>query len=243
VPLTIGPLQPAENIDFDKVRENVLNDMRVAMNGWVRGAVHEEAALLSRLIERLGRHRHGCDVGANQHITVKVERFILHRRGARQRDHFGSDFAVTIEIPSSRLIKTAFFQLKIYEGENVEIQAHQVDDAKCVPEVFERGFVLAINRNTLTYRICKLSDIAPRAGTSVLVRTANWHSLSDWVPGWFQCQHGPTSDQANPNRIEARIQQFLVTEQPDLFFEAAEAKPPGPWFPAQAWLKYRFSEH
>src|ERR1043165_7588272 len=103
--------------------------MSSMLTGWLNGGGSDEAALLNRVIDRLGRRRRRCNVGKHHRIIMTSERFFLHRQGERQIDHWGADFAVTIEIPSARFLKTAFFQLKVETEEHLRLESRQVTDA------------------------------------------------------------------------------------------------------------------
>lgn len=104
---------PREDINVDLVLQGILSDMVYVTNGWLNGEPKDEPAFMNRLTERLSRSRRKCNVGVKEPIEVVAEFFPLHRKGPNQVDQYGSDLAVTINVETLDLTKTAFFQLKV----------------------------------------------------------------------------------------------------------------------------------
>jgi hypothetical protein len=54
---------------------------------------------------------------------------MLHRKGSKQVDQFGSDLAVTVRVVGDPFVKTALFQLKRSTGQNCELERRQLEAA------------------------------------------------------------------------------------------------------------------
>jgi len=232
-------------LDFDVILHRLLDDLSQSVRDWKRGAGREEVALLNRITERLSRRRRNCDVGRDYPVRMRATFHELHRAGEESQDHLGSDFAVTINVPEAQLTKTAFFQLKISRKQRLTLFSEQLEQAAVLPAVMERAFVFAIDDSRRSYRMASVRQCKhqmPPGQQTKLFDTSTWDSVSDWVRDWFHCKQGPPTSPGDPHPVEALLQAYELGEEPDLFLGTADTDIPDKWYPAQAWIQYRFEK-
>lgn len=238
---------PAD-MDFDRIMLELLGSIDVALKGWKKGGLLSEEPLMNRIVEPFNRNRRGCDVGAATPLSMTSQVAILHRRGANQTDAFGSDLAITIDIPSRAFRKTALFQLKVANGLSASIERSQINAAHAHPLVQDRSFVMVTDRERLRTRVKSTRDLinAFRPGAETATCDCSpWLSLGQWASQWLSCEVGVPSGYADPNGVEGLLERFIV-EQPDEwvspFGETAQTTDlPERWIPAKVWLVLRFA--
>jgi hypothetical protein len=175
---------------------------------------------------------------------MRSELYHLHRRGENQTDHYGSDFAVTIQVDDARLIKTALFQLKLSDGDTVVLGQSQLRDAANTPLLSSRSFVLGVNGQNGSFRVQPVKlclndfQINQREKT---FQIDGWESVVQWVIGWFKCERGLPSKPQDPKGIEACLEHLRMIDEPKMLGDVWEANWPKEILPTKAWLKYRFT--
>jgi hypothetical protein len=198
------------SLNFDRVLEALLDDMAKATDGWANGSPLDEMALMNRITEKLTRKRRRCDVGAEFPVELHAEFFDLHRRGEAQVDKFGSDLAVTVQIPSDGFVKTAFFQLKVSRDYQATLNINQLDQAAVI-RVAERSFVLAVDAKRFGYRVKSLGECRSEIPTGHATKqfdTSEWEFLVQWILAWFQCERGPASEPNDPHGPETLLENY-----------------------------------
>ena len=231
------------NIDFDKLINVVLEDFGTSIHGWISGRVLEEVALMNRLTEQLSRRRRGCDVGLTSPVSVRCEVSVLHRKGIKQVDRYGSDLAVTVYVDNT-LVKTALFQLKKSNNLSLILEREQLEDATLDARTKKRAFVLAVDE---TRQIVRLHDVDSLLSTynrtqeTKTFQSTRWESLARWVWKWLSCDIGERSDPSDPNSVEGLLQQFIVPEGLITSWgRQVEHDLPEDFVPARLWLKLYF---
>lgn len=235
-----------KSINFDRVLKDILSDMEHVADGWSRGRPQDETALLNRITERLSRHRRRCDVGVETPVTVEAEFYELHRRGSKQTDRYGADFAVTIAIPAENFMKTALFQLKKTHAYKATLAADQLDEALLLAAVGPRSFVLSVDEERLGFRVksaqaCR--DEIGNAHNSKEFDTERWDFLVVWLLKWFKCEEGPPTLPDDRNPVEGLLGSFRIDDQPFDVESLRRQNVPENWVPARAWLYYNFEMH
>lgn len=192
-----------------------------AMQGWLRGRPLDEVALMSRLIEKLVCNK--CPPWRSPAYELDRDLFLLHRKGKKQVDKYGADFAVTINIfderrfnrrerATSLFSKTALFQLK--KGDNYDATLTKVQ-LKQAGIFANRSFVLYAHESAGEYRIKAgtelLAEFTKPRQQSKKFNAQNWCSLSEWLVLWLTCQQGAFSDNATRLTTELRLTSNLVT--------------------------------
>lgn len=234
-------------LDFDRVMLELLNGVACALKGWKNGGLLTEEPLMNRLIEPFNRNRRGCDVGVVQPITMTSTVALLHRRGERQRDAFGSDLAITVDVPSLCFRKTSLLQLKVADEMTVTLERDQIEAAHVNELTVNRSIVLAIDRDRLRGRVAPTKEVlkwfTPDA-RSATRSCADWQTLGQWASKWLSCEVGVASEYGPAGGVEGLLQQFVVEAPSDWRapWDTANNVDPsgGEWRPAKAWLVMRF---
>ncbi|MBD2714373.1 hypothetical protein KBK19_04925 [Microvirga sp. STR05] len=199
------------------------------MNGWLRGRPLEEVALMNRILEKL-LHKECTSWPEPFKFPYKTKReiFMLHRRGlnkarVRNKDAYGSDFAVTVNVfgvnPKTKKIqrkssfsKTALFQLKAGNTDKISLNLAQLTDSQLLFK--DRSFVLYANEATGEYRVKAVEPLLVGfVGDSKSFDTSEreWLTLSEWLVLWLTCQQGiPSTDWGR--RVTAKQLAFFYLE-------------------------------
>jgi hypothetical protein len=230
-------------IDFDQLIYALLDDMAKAVTGWASGLPMDEAALMNRITAKLSRKRRRCDVGVDSPVEMFGKFHLLHRQGTGQSDKFGSDLAVTIQIPRVQFTKTAFFQLKVSLGYSATLTVDQLAQAKVFPGVLERSFVLAVDQSRFGYRICATKNCLtafPIGQGNRKFDVSTWEFLTAWLSAWFSCERGPPTDPKDPNPVELMLDKYRQATVQEIYDEAILANVQQGIFPAKSWLHFTF---
>ena len=239
--IRLMPSNLPDNLNFDRLCEEVVNDVAKSSLGWKNGQPHDEVAFLNRLTERLNRKRRNCDVGLHSRMTATSSLYFLHRKGASQKDEFGADLAVTVRV-GEEWTKTALFQFKKTNDLKLRLDEDDLKGAKEDPRIAERSFVLAIDEERLAIRIEKTSLLAKKldesGNQSIGCGTEDWRSLVEWLWYWMNCAIGPMTDPGDPAPVEGLLEAFRMSE-PDEDFEFEEDPEAEALrhIPARAWLR------
>lgn len=202
--------------------------------------------MLSRLTERLGRRRRGCDVGVASPITASSTVAVLHRQGDRQRDLFGSDLAVTVTFDNPQYIKTALFQLKRSNAYRVSIRRDQLLQATQDSRVADRSFALAVDELRRGVRIQSVQDLLAAFNSGSAEKTVDcstWMGLTQWVLEWLSCNTGPRSNApGSPDSVESLLGGYVVEHEGDDFVWFGGDLPlTEDYTPARSWLIFKFT--
>jgi len=232
-----------QNLDFDKLASHLVWHVLAAVDGWLAGRPCDETAFVNRLTERLARRRRACDVGVIEPMTVTTQVAILHRRGRRQTDRFGSDLAVTLRTDAGDFLKTALFQVKKSHDYRATFEIAQLTEASLDPRIKERSYALVVDELRRGLRVGKMEQIstaAATAGDNVNVQCAAWEFLIQWFWRWMLCEEGPMSDANDTNSVESLLQNFVIPEQE--WESLWEANPsfdiPEDYLPARTWMLF-----
>ena len=233
-----------DNIDFDKLMNALLDDVSISIRGWISGRVLEEVALMNRITEQLSRGRRGCDVGVSSPVTMRCEVAVLHRKGIKQVDRYGSDLAVTVYVDDSSFVKTALFQLKKSEDLNLKLERKQLEDAVIDARTKNRAFVLAVDE---TRHVIRLHDVDRLLSTydeqeTKTFRSNQWESLTRWTWEWLSCNIGEPSVLNSANSVEDLLREFVEEESSLSQWERREltSNLPENYLPAKVWLQLFF---
>jgi len=202
----------------------------------------DEGSLMNQITSALNKRRaRRCEVGLEGPFLLHTELFELHRQGPKQTDLYGSDLAVTVTSATTPpFVKTAFFQFKIADQNQVRIAAHQLKESAVCSAVFERSFCLAVDPGNGTLRvepIPKLRSAFPANDMTQTVTTAKWLHFTEWLIGWLHCTIGPWSSATDAQSIEKLLQKYAVAD-PELI--ATNWDLPRDYSPAKAWLSAKF---
>jgi len=235
------------DMDFDRVMLELLSGVDSALKGWKRGAPQSEEALMNRIVEPFNRNRRGCDVGAATPLTMTSQMALLHRRGTNQTDAYGSDLAITIDIPQRAFRKTALFQMKVASGMSATIERKQIDAAHAHALVKDRSFVMAADRERLRTRVTSTVDLLAefrQGANTTTCDCSTWTSLGQWAAKWLACETGKQSDYNAPDQIEGLLQHFVVQPPDDWDSPSvdslAQLQLTEELIPAKVWLVLKF---
>lgn len=224
---------PFAVINKDRLVSEALAEVQAATEGWLNGPPQEEVALLSRITERLGRRRRGCNVGAAGRLSITPAVEVWHRRGPAGTDRYGCDLAVTLDIPQEPFIKTACFQLKRSRHGTVTVDRNQVSTA-LASRFSHAAFTLATDVDTGVHAVAPMRDLATAASQ---VSVSGWMSLSDWLVRWLDCQIG-TAPAGGPV-LESLLRELFSradTRGPLALLDLPEGfEPLRVWFQARLW--------
>lgn len=225
-----------DTFDEDKLLSQVVPRVKHAMDSWRNGMASDETALMNQLTSEFNKKRaRKCDIGKAGVYTVSSELFELHRRGLKQVDEYGSDFALTINGPD--FIKTAFFQFKISKNNEAKVEAKQIQDAKIITEVFDRSFVFAVDCESGMIRLTPITEIASDFGNqkTKAFDINDWESFSEWLLNWFRCKRGKRTEFDERRKIEDLLRRFsIVTRRPR---PLDDWELPKEYLPSKAWLE------
>ena len=229
-----------DTIDEDKLLNSVLPRLTKSLKAWQLGMAADETALMNQITSTFNYQRaRRCEIGIDKTMYVTSELYELHRRGLAQIDRYGSDLALTVEAPG--FTKTAFFQFKIAKKDIVRVEKKQIEDAKTVQAVYERGFVFAVDVDSGLMRIESIDKLAPRFSShqSIGDDIRDWESFSDWLRSWLQCQAGkPTSTQDIP-LLETLLTKFSIARK--RAGHETKWEVPSGFVPAKARLKTKIA--
>jgi len=236
-----------EDLDFDRVMLEVLGGIESAWRGWKRGGLLTEEPFMNRVIEPFNRSRRGCDVGASAPMMMTSQLALLHRRGENQTDAFGSDLAVTVEIPAREFRKTALFQLKVGDGLSVRLERDQIGQAHASQATADRSFVMVADRERPRLRVQSTRDVEGlfHQGNETATRDCSgWPTLGQWVSRWLSCEVGVPSRFNDRTEIEPLLERFVI-ERPAEWDDPWGRAPdpleyPSNQRPAKAWLEMFF---
>ena len=235
-----------DNLDMDRVLAEALAGIQIAVDGWLSGQPISEEPLMSRLTEQFTRRRRRCDVGVREPVTMNSKVAFLHRRGVQLTDAYGSDLAITIEIPDLKYRKTCLFQMKVSTDFSTRLERAQLNQAIVDTRTKERSFVLVADRARQRMRVKSVDDaikLFKADSDTVGVDCADWMTISEWLTKWISCDVGLSSQLDDPNSVEKLLQEFVV--EPPEGWEC-------PWgqgnaedysieqLPARAWLEMVF---
>ncbi|MCD1261420.1 hypothetical protein B5M42_021700 [Paenibacillus athensensis] len=229
------------SINLDKVLAAVLKDMEEATTGWLKGDPSSEEAFLNRITEKLSARRR-CDVGLLRKKSVVVESYNLHRKGPRQTDKFGSDFAITVDIPSDAFTKTALFQIKKSHNFTSTIEKRQLEQALLNNPIGKRSFVLSVDDPKGAIRIQEVEHIYgqfPKNVQSSAFHIEDWYSLGDWLVRWMDCKVGAGNRPQDPPPIEALLENEKIEGMQAFDFGGTFDLPRG-YKITRKWFKFIF---
>lgn len=236
-----------KDLDFDRVMLELLNCVESALEGWRKGVLHTEEPLMNRLIEPFNRRRRGCDVGVTSTMRMISAVALLHRRGPQSTDAFGSDLAVTVDIPSTSFRKTVLIQVKVSDDMVATLERKQIEAAHAHTLTRPRSIVLTADRSRLRTRVKPTQDalalFKPGKDTHQ-ANCASWDSLGQWASKWLSCESGVPSVVSESGGVEGLLQDFVV-EAPDDWDKPwgsldDPSSIPDDWRPARTWLVCRF---
>jgi hypothetical protein len=231
------------SVDVDRIIRKALVELSEAIDGWIRGVVLEEPALLSRIVERLKRESR-TDYGLAAPVVVTKTTYVLHRQGPRGTDLHGADLAITVEFPPSGPTKTALFQLKLSSDQSARLERRQLEDARAHDAGWANSFVLAIDRERGTMRIKDMKSLLSDwvDGDTRAFEVSPWDGVSEWIPKWLACDVGTVSEVHDPKSLERALSRFVTPpDQPPWFFPGrgtpGETEAPL----ARTWLHFEFN--
>lgn len=235
-----------EDLDMDRVLSEALGGIHTAVKEWLDGAPTSEEPLMNRLTAQFTRRRRHCDVGVRVPIAMTARVAFLHRKGPRQTDAYGSDLAITVEIPVCNYRKTVLLQIKISEDFRARVERQQLDQALVDYRTKDRSFVLVADKVRQRMRIKFVSDVVqliPAGNNSTEIDCAGWMTVSEWLTKWISCDVGPASQINDPASVERLLQSFVV--EPPADWESPwdaghDADYPNEQVPARAWLEMIF---
>lgn len=220
-----------------------MNDMAQAISAWSNGDPQDESALMNQMTGRLRRNRGRCDVGTGCPVIMTAQYFRLHRKGSNQTDKYGSDFAVTIDIPHTGLVKTTLFQLKIGAANHVSLEKEQLTSAQSVGLLQDRTFVITVNRDSHSMRLRSAKLCAKEFSNNQCSKDfclESWDWLVEWLPAWFRCEKAPASDADTKIKVEDILDGFRAPPPRDMVVQVLRNNVRDGFVPARAWMKYRF---
>jgi hypothetical protein len=179
-------------------------------------------------------------------MTAKVA--FLHRQGSQQTDAFGSDLAMTIEIPDRNYCKTSLFQMKVSEDFGTRLERRQLEQALADCRTKDRSFVLVADKTRQRMRVKSIIDalqLIQNGKATADVDCADWMTISEWLTKWISCDIGQDSRHDDLRSVERLLQSFVV-EPPDGWESPwsrrnADEYPSGQ-IPAKAWLEMIFRQ-
>ena len=237
-----------EIIDFDKIANQARLDISKAINGWLRGQPHEEVALMNRITEQLSISRRKCDVGVRMPVSMESKVYVLHRKGSKGRDQYGSDLAITISVPEQDWIKTALFQIKLSRNTSVLLERHQIYEASRDKRILERTYIFAVDDQRGLPRIKGASQIwdifnsLPNGQATHTIDCTPWDGLVYWLHQWLHCAEGAESKLGDSNGVESLLQSFISEPNPLISSGARQAEQLGDFLPARSWMQIIFAQ-
>jgi len=218
------------------------------MHEWLAGAPTSEEPLMNRLTAQFTRRRRHCDVGVRIPIAMTSQVAFLHRQGKQQTDAYGSDLAITVEIPDRNFRKTALFQIKVSEDFCTRLELRQLKEALTDSRTKDRSFLLVADKARQRLRVKAVVDAIPLINgenKTGQVDCTNWMSVSEWLTKWISCNVGAASDNDESKSVEKLLQAFVVEppsdwEMPWGIGDAADYSSDG--IPARAWLEMFFRQ-
>lgn len=202
--------QPPPNIDADRLIKLILNEVDIAARGWRDGDPQDEMAFMNRLTERLKRKRRKCDVGESSPMKAESTTYVLHRKGINQKDKYGADLAVTLDVEGGWR-KTAIFQLKKCKGYELNLDLDDLMGAKEDSLIATRSFVMAIDEDRLGIRLEKVETLLKEFNHKQKSKTfdANsWTYLNDWLSRWLRCELSLPSPIDDSPSVEGLLEAF-----------------------------------
>lgn len=218
-----------------------------ALRGWQAGSPTDEIAFLNRLTEQLFSLA-SCTMGSPPTIA-RSRLWMLHRKGPKQIDKYGSDLAVTVSFPSIGRLKTAFFQLKKTVGQKVIIKKDQLQEAMVDPAIGMRSWVLSVNESTTNPVLESVQSLLGQCSTVKNQKTlhlASWTPSAAWLLDWLECRIGPVSPDEDGRYVEELLQRFAWPARAPLSdlqrdgagnLEGALADLPSNWVPSRLWAE------
>lgn len=196
-----------------------------AVDSWRQGSPVWELPLLNHLTGKLAeKPRRKIEIhGSRFEIQTFVSDF--HQQGANSRDLYGSDLGVAVHLSEPSAIKYALFQLKV-PGDlerYVDLRKDQLS-AALDPEIEDRTFVVAVDRESGEPRVCSVQvlhkefdHMKPKGRFEI----ANWATLEEWAHEWLQCRIGRESPFMKPGKyppgtLERRIWMY------ELYYDEVE---------------------
>jgi len=202
------------HIDRDKAVGFLAFYWWVPFRCWFVG-IPEEPMFIHELLKRSALAGTPWDIGLRSRVPVVHSLAVLHQRGNNRSDQYGSDFALTIDVSGSVILrKTALFQTKIGDNHLATVDRSQLDAVLAVPEFAGRGFTMALDRLRRSIRIQSVDAlssafIAPNQKTKRFDTTA-WLASSDWIVKWFECDIGRASSALDGPPIEALLSRYIL---------------------------------
>lgn len=233
-----------EYLDFDKVLRGTTNRLEKSIRDWKDGLVIEEAALINRLAKHFRHRRWNCDPGISGSVRVTTVFSRLHRQGIGATDRFGSDLAVTVDIPEIQYLKTAVIQTKVSNGLEAEVQKHQIQQAISSPLTKGRAFVASFEPESEIVRIesaAHLWQSIEDVNKSRTFKCEKWSTFSDWLRNWLKCEIGEKSVQGDPNGIESALSSFAEAPLADAYVPwnaTGKVQVPAEFVPPEIWVQY-----
>jgi hypothetical protein len=233
-----------QELNLDILAFQVLHDVGAALSEWSTGQPRNEEAFMNHLTGRLVRRRRGCDVGLVEPISVRSEIALLHRKGPKQTDKYGSDLAVTLYVDSNRYVKTALFQLKKSEECKFQLKREQLNNAIEDPRLAPRSFVLCFDEMRHGIRIKSVTDCLSEFDMEQETRMSdsiNWTSLTQWMLAWISCEAGPESDPNDLASVESLLESYRLPDPHWMspWVKGTKADQPEV-VPAKAWAEFVF---
>jgi len=232
----------AKLVDFDKVSSLILSDMKSAVKGWLSGSPTEEIALLNRITEKLKKHPANCDVGIRYRMSAESKCYILHRRGLKQSDLYGSDLALSLYVENACFLKTAFFQLKKSKKHKLSLEKKQLSASQKHPDIGPNSFVISVDEICAGIRIYPALDLLneiPPSNESKSYDTTDWWSLTEWIIKWLSCDVGQDSKPNNKASVESELSRYTLSDNFDVTVPWVDQNPESSdseLVPARAWL-------
>lgn len=231
-----------KDINFDRLVAALVSEMQAVATSWAQGSPTDEIALLNRITEALNRKHRKCDVGVNTPIEMTSELFTLHRQGDNQTDKYGADFAVTVDIPTSKFKKTALFQLKKSKKYKATLESSQLKDGVIEPQVGKRSFVLAVDEERLGWRVKSVSECLESFSDGTATKqfdTNTWDFLTEWLLKWLKCEVGLPSLQDDKVQVEKMLSLYKIITR-SVGYDFNRENFPKDYVPARAWLYLSF---
>lgn len=232
-------------LNLDKIIKIALDELSHALKNWSKGMPKNEEALMNHITGKICRNRRRCNVGLEEEITSDTEMYVLHRRGPKQTDAFGSDLAVTISMPKIHFIKTACFQMKIGNDYKATIEKHQFEDAAAVKDIYDRCYIISIDNSWHSLRLESIKSFDGKfdGNKTISADTAGWKPISHWLIDWFNCLEGPKSNTDDPKSVEQMLEQYRIKEPEEIdwdFGDHVQRPSDKTYYPARTWTKITF---
>lgn len=183
------------------------------LHRWSHG-IREEVTYLHEIFFSKSLLQREFDVGIRESSVLNYSMAKLHRVGPRQTDAFGADFAITIDITGAvERRKTALFQTKLADNCHTRVEKSQLLEARRQQNVYERSYLMAIDRSRLALRIESMGSLGgqfPENQATKGFDVSRWMSATEWITKWVECSTGPVSSAIDDVSIEDLLAPFIL---------------------------------